>query len=428
MVVGIVIGSGVFFKAPKVLIAAGSNVSVALAAWVIGAVSMVFGALVFADCASKVENANGLVDYAEEYVSETFGALVGWFFAVMYYPALAAVLAWASGMYTSLLYENESILWPATIFYAALAAALNYFSPKLSGTFQVSTTVIKLVPLVVISVMGIFLGLRNGVTVENFKVATTALDQGSQGFGKAVLATAFAYEGWVVATTINNEIIDAKVNLKKALIYGSLFIFVIYVTYFLGIVGILPVSEVISEGNGAINRAANVVFGSFGATLLTIVVIISCLGTLNGCMIGSTRGLYGLAVRNRGPKPELFSRLNPKTLISNASAVFAFVLIGFYLVVWYGSFNGWWGQFLDISELPITLIYGIYIVIYCFYMKKSTDENFTKRFLIPTIALLGGLVVVSGGLLKSSIVLDLAISIVVFSSGFLFIGKKEVKH
>jgi len=428
MVVGIVIGSGVFFKAPKVLTASGGSVSVALAAWVIGAISMIFGALVFADCASKVEKANGLVDYAEAFVSEKFSVLVGWFFAVLYYPALAAVLAWVAGLYTSILVGNKSILWPAAVLYALLAAALNYFSPVLSARFQVSTTIIKLVPLVLISVVGIALGVYSGTTFENFSVAATMIDESTQGFSKAVLATAFAYEGWVVAVSINNEIKDSEKNLRKALVFGALFIFAIYVTYFLGIVGILPVAEVLSNGEGAVAEAASVVFGPLGSSILTAFVVVSCLGTLNGLTIGASRGFFGLAVRGYGPRPEQFAKVDERTQISNSSARLSFVLIGLYLLVWYGNFEGWFGTFVDISELPIALMYALYMVIYVQYMVKSTEETVVKRFVIPVIALLGGAIVVFGGLTKASVILDLSISIAVFASGLLFTTKRSTNN
>lgn len=70
MVIGIVIGSGVFFKADNILMASGGNVKTALLAWLVGAISMIFGALVFAECANRFERSNGIVDYAEGMLSE----------------------------------------------------------------------------------------------------------------------------------------------------------------------------------------------------------------------------------------------------------------------------------------------------------------------------------------------------------------------
>lgn len=81
--------------------------------------------------------------------------------------------------------------------------------------------------------------------------------------------------------------------------------------------------------------------------------------------------------------------------------------------------------FIDISELPIALIYGIYIIIYIAYMMKMKDLSFIKRFVIPSLALMGALIVVYGGLSKTSVIIDLGISVFVFLSGLLFYNKKK---
>lgn len=93
---------------------------------------------------------------------------------------------------------------------------LNYISPILSGKFQIASTAIKLVPLMLIAILGTFQGLNNGILIENFSKVSTIGDSGS-GFAAAVLGAAFAYEGWIIATTINGEIKDAKILFLKLL-------------------------------------------------------------------------------------------------------------------------------------------------------------------------------------------------------------------
>ncbi|PTT53791.1 amino acid permease, partial [Aeromonas sp. HMWF015] len=100
MVVGVVIGSGVFFKADDVLRLTGGNLAIALLAWALGAFSMIFGALVFAEFAQRIEKSNGIVDYAEAAYGKMFGYLVGWFKGVLYYAPLSAILAWVAALYT----------------------------------------------------------------------------------------------------------------------------------------------------------------------------------------------------------------------------------------------------------------------------------------------------------------------------------------
>ena len=429
MVIGIVIGSGVFFKADNVLLASNGSISLALLAWIVGAISMIFGALVFADCSSKYETSNGVVDYAEVMVSKKYAHLIGWFNAILYYPALAAVLAWVSANYTCLLFGfTGNAVWWIALIYVFLIFVLNHFAPILSGKFQVSTTVIKLIPLLLIAVVGIVSGLLNGVLLDNFVSVASDFSEQSNGFAAAVLATAFAYEGWIIATTINSEIKDSKKNLPKALAIGSIFVFVIYILYFLGIVSVIPAETVLAQGDNAVNLVAKSLFGQAGATILTIFVIISCLGTLNGLVLGSSRGFYSLAVRDQGIAPKHFKVIDSKTNMPKNSSFLSLFFILVYLFVWFANFKGLMpnGLFIDISELPIAMIYGLYISIYISYMRKMKNEPFHKRFLFPILALLGATIVVYGALSKPSVLIDLSISIVVFISGLFFYKKETV--
>jgi APA family basic amino acid/polyamine antiporter len=96
MVVGIVIGSGVFFKADDVLAASGGRLPVALLAWLIGGSIMVVTSFVFSKIATRIERVNGVVDYFEAAYGEKAGYLVAWFMTFVYYPTLVSVLAWVS--------------------------------------------------------------------------------------------------------------------------------------------------------------------------------------------------------------------------------------------------------------------------------------------------------------------------------------------
>ena len=93
MVVGIVIGSGVFFKADDVLKASGGSLTTALTAWLIGGAIMIVTAYVFSNIATRIERVNGVVDYFEQAYGRNAGYMVAWFMTFIYYPTLVAVLA-----------------------------------------------------------------------------------------------------------------------------------------------------------------------------------------------------------------------------------------------------------------------------------------------------------------------------------------------
>lgn len=219
MVVGIVIGSGVFFKAETVLKATGGNMSLGIAAWLIVGLIMIICSYTFATMATKYQKINGVVDYAEMGVGKTYGYLVGWFMATIYTPSITSVLAWVSARYTCVL-----LGWDITggscmtiaCFYLILSYAINTLSPILAGKLQVTTTVIKLIPLVIMAVVGTIIGLVNGMMVENFTNVVQVGSGTGGGLFSSIVAVAFAYEGWIIATSINSELRDSKKNFASS--------------------------------------------------------------------------------------------------------------------------------------------------------------------------------------------------------------------
>lgn len=429
MVVGVVIGSGVFFKADDVLTITDGNLIVALAAWVIGAFAMIFGALVFAEFAGRIEKSNGLVDYFEEAYGKLAGYLVGWFNGVLYFSPLSAILAWVSSLYTMILLgsddpTNSPATWGVAVTFLLAMYVMNTLAPKLAGRFQVATTFIKLIPLILVAVFGLFSGIINGVTMENFSHAAGALRSQSGTFAAAVVATAFAYEGWIIAVTLNSEIKDAKKNLPKALVFGTILVFVVYVSYFLGIAGVLPTEAIIAQGDSAVTSVSAQLFGTTAAAMLTVFVIISCLGTLNGLVMSCIRIPFSLAVRNHGPMPKVLSKVNKRLEMPLNAALFATLLSSFYLFLWYGSLNNFFGRYIAMDEIPIVMVYGLYMLLYIWYMVTYKDLPFFKRYVVPIFALMGAGIILYGGITNPSIGLYMLISLAVLLLGGVFYRKR----
>lgn len=396
MVIGIVIGSGVFFKAEKILKATGANMLMGVWAWIIGGIVMISCAYVFANLGTRYEKVNGLVDYAEAIVGKKYAYWVGWFMTLIYYPTLTSVLAWVSARYTAVLF-GWSIVGPECMvlsgMYLVMAYALNALSPVLAGKFQVSSTVIKLIPLGLMAIVGTIAGLNNGMLAQNFIGSEVAAAPVDNPLFAAVVATAFAYEGWIVATTINSELKDAKRNLPLALIFGTLFVMVAYVLYYIGLAGVISIETMISGGEAAARIAFSKMFSSqVAGTILFVFIVISCLGTLNGLMLGCTRGLYSLAVRSDNPALEAYKVVDIHSRMAVNSAIIGLLVAEFWLVYFYGANLTkvpWFGNFsFDSSELPIITLYAMYIPIFILMMKKEKGLGFFKGTLTPFIALL----------------------------------------
>ena len=334
MVIGIVIGSGVFFKAEKVLTATGGNLFLGIIAWVIGGMIMIVCAYTFAVMATKYEYVNGVVDYAEAAIGKTYGYYIGWFIAVIYYPSLTSVLAWVSARYTSVLFGfsiTGGECMTIACLYLVASFAMNSLSPILAGKFQVSTTVIKLIPLLLMGVVGTIVGLKNGMTVANFTIVVEEIDT-FRGLFTAVVATAFAYDGWIIATSINAELKDSKNNLPKALIGGTFVIMLVYILYYVGLAGAVSNETMMAGGEAGAKLAFETIFSSAGGALIFVFVIISCLGTLNGLMLGCSRGLYSIAARGCGPKQNVFKQIDNVTNMPTNSSVIGLLFCGIWLL------------------------------------------------------------------------------------------------
>ncbi len=394
MVVGIVVGSGVFFKAEKVLNCTGGNLPLGILAWIIGGVIMISCAFTFAVMATRYQYVNGVVDYAEATMGHKYAYFLGWFMAVVYTPAITSVLAWVSARYTCVLFGWDIVGGQCMViacFYLVTSYSVNALAPFIAGKFQVATTIIKLIPLFLMAIVGTIVGLKTGMTVENFTTVVVPVDTKTALF-TAVVATAFAYEGWIIATSINAELKESKKNLPIALIGGTFIIMLVYILYYVGLAGAVTNETLMAGGEAGAKLAFENIFTSVGGTLLFIFVIISCLGTLNGLMVGCTRGIYSLAARKAGPKAEVFARVDPSTNMPTNSAVAGVFLAALWLLYFYGAnlTDPWFGFFsFDSSELPIVTLYLIYIPIFIAMMKKEKGLHPVKRFVVPFIALCG---------------------------------------
>lgn len=427
MVVGIVVGSGVFFKAEAMLNITNGDLPVALLSWLIGGCVMVISAYTFAVMGTKFEKINGVVDYSEALVGSKYAYYVGWFMATIYYPAMTSALAWLSARYTMALFGfelNSAETMVLAFVYLILSFALNTLSPKLAGHFQVSTTVIKLIPLILMAIVGTICGIKNGVLIDNMNsvvelvkdaegniVSSTQVAR--QGVSThlilaGVCTSVFAYEGWVIATAINSELKDAKKNLPRALVLGTIIVVVVYMLYYIGISGSIKTAELLP--NGA-SLAFKTIFGNVAGTILTVFIAVSCLGTLNGLTLACDRGFYSLAARNHGPRPDFLGKLDHATEMPSNASIVALIFNALWLFYFYmanltpfASYTGKGSIFLfDSTELPLICVYAFYLPLYVMLMVKGKEFNVFRRFIMPILSFAGACLFIYAAIAKHGI-------------------------
>lgn len=398
MVVGVVAGSGVFFKAEAVLTATGGDVRSGVLAWLLVGLVMIICANTFSVLASRYERANGLVDFAEAEAGPTFSFILGWFMATLYYPSLNAILAWVTSRYLCILFGVTDLTGGMAMLFSAFFLVFlfgtNALAPVIAGKLQVTATVIKLLPLCCMAIAGTASGLRSGMLARNIFFAPPI--ENASGLMSAIIAVAFAYEGWIIAVSINGELKNSRRNMPVALTLGTLIIVGTYVFYYIGLTGAVTTDELMASGQRGAFLAFEHVFGAGMGTAVFVLVVISCIATCNGLSIANCRGLYALASRKH--LNARYAELDPHSNMPLSSSIVGLMLALVWLLHFYGSniSTPWFPDLFcfDISELPIITLYALYIPIFLQMMHREKEMGTFRRFVLPGMAIIGCLFMV----------------------------------
>ena len=400
MVIGIVIGSGIFFKAVKVLrLTGGSMKDAMIVIAIVGCICMVCS-LFFAKMGREFSNCNGLVDYAEATLGKRYAYLMGWFLATFYYPIIGATLSYIAASYVSMMLGKEMYGQTTTgisVFFMLTLTCVNMLAPKWGGKLQVSTTVIKLIPLVGMSIVGLIIGLANGNSIAALNHAADA-SVGQGGIFAGVCAFAFAYEGWISSTAINSELKNPKRDLPLALIIGSIVCTVLYMSYVFSMSATMSVEEIMAAGDLLPVIAFGNVFGEAVASIILVFIIISCLGTANGMIMCTLRGLYALSVRGWGPKPEVLSEVDQSTGMPLKCSIIGVGLMGFWLfqtstlffqgpLAFNGTGNPAWLLAWEADEVCIITLYAMYIPMFIHIMIHKDSFSALYRYILPLLSI-----------------------------------------
>ena len=433
MVVGTVIGSGIFFKAESVLKGTGGNMGIGILAFLIMGVVMIISAYTFGIVAGHYEGVDGLVGFAKASCGKNYSYYVGWFMTVIYYPSLVSVLCWLPARYFGVLigWEDPTSgpVMTLTVFFMVVTYLMNALAPKIAGKFQVSTTIIKLIPLFLMAIVGSIVGLSNGQISYNFSNVVDPSVAPMAGLFGGVVALSFAFEGWICATSIGSELKDSKRNLPKALLIGTVIVAIVYVIYYIGLAGALDSATMMEGGQAGAKLAFMNIFGQVGGVAIFAFVCVSCWGTCNGLMMAVSRGMYDLAADGENEKLAMFKNIDPSTNMPTNSTVFGLFISGLWLVYFYGAnlTAGWFGPFcFDSSELPIITLYVLYIPIYIVLMRQKSLSTF-KRFVMPILAILCSLFMVFATFYAygTTVLFYLIVFAVMMFIGVFFKGKKK---
>lgn len=430
MIVGICIGSGIFFKADNVLSATKGSIFWGVVLFVLGAIAIIFGGLTVAELASRTDKPGGVITYSEEFVSMRYATAFGWFHTLVYYPSLTFVVAFVIGIYTSTLFGWDMGVggWCLIgVAFTTLCFLYNTLSPKFGGLFQNASCIIKVIPLILLA----FCGLVWGDPASGF----ANLAEQTQNSGKWIMgisAVAFSYDGWIISTSIAHEIKNSKRNLPRALIIAPLIILFLYIAYFISVSTYLGSATVLETGDNAVYIMAEQLLGTTFSKLILVFVIISVMGTVNGIVLGGIRLPYGLALRGSAmPAAGWFSKINDRLNMPVNSAIFMYGMAMLWGAIHYITTSRGLLGGSDVSEIAICASYLLYIVFYwkVFQMWRAGEiKSFFRGVICPIFATVGVGLVAYGSLIGGPLyVVYLGISAVVIACGMLYYQQKTKK-
>lgn len=293
IVIGGVIGSGIFLVPGGVLAKSGGTVGVALLVWLFGGVLSLLGALTYSELGAMNPGSGGLYLYVRDAFGRLPAFLYGWTVFFVIQAGTVATLAVASSAYLEQFVE----LGPTgrklvSLILIALLTWLNVRGTRISIAALNAATVLKVAALVFLIVTlplaGAGLGQVENWWPERFSPALL------QGAGLAMVSVLWAYEGWQYATFVAGEVVEPQRNLPAGLALGTLALVAIYTLANLGYVAALG-PEGVAGSNRVAAEAMQVTLGPTAAALIAIPIIIAMASAAHGVMLTMPRVYFAMA-------------------------------------------------------------------------------------------------------------------------------------
>ena len=306
MVVGIVIGSGIFMTT-GLMADALPSASLILIVWLLGGLQMLAGALTYAELGAAMPKAGGQYVYLREAYGSLPAFLFGWVAFIAYLTGTNAAIAVAvaehlGSFYPSISTHNIVIgfdyfsISGGQIFAISLILILsfiNYLGILFGKWIQNVFTILKIGSILFFALAGLFISTGNHI---DFSINPTNMSIGSilTGMGIALVAVTWTVGGWEYVTFAAGEIKNPKKNLPLALIIGTVVILVLYIMINIAYLKVLPMDSLIGELKVG-EATAKSLYGPGIAGAFVVVVIISMFGSLNGNILVGPRISYAMA-------------------------------------------------------------------------------------------------------------------------------------
>lgn len=329
IIMGIMIGSGVFYIGSYVLLRTNMTPGLALLSWVIGGIVSLLGGICYAELGASDSRAGGSIVYLSNAYSPIVGFLSGFTSWLIGGPGSIAALAIAlPSALTAVIPMGE---WTVKFVAVALIlglTAVNYFGVKSGSRVQNLSMIAKLVPIGIIIVLGLLFGKESPNLSLVPTTGNTSLTSIIGMISFAVVASLWAYEGWANLNTVAEEMKNPKKNLPLAIIISIVSITIIYTLFNYAIYKVLPFSTIqahLSNNEPYLGSiVAESLIGRAGTILVIAGMVVSMFGSLNGCILAFPRMYYAMA--KEGHFFNSFKELHPKYKVPHVSLLVQAIL------------------------------------------------------------------------------------------------------
>lgn len=408
IVVGSMIGSGIFIVSADIARTLGSPIYLLLT-WVVTGIITIIAALSYGELAGMMPKAGGQYIYLKESYNPMIGFLYGWTLFLVIQTGTIAAVAVAFAKFTGVLIpdlsENNILI---TIYNFKISAAqflaiaslviltiINYFGIKNGKVMQFTFTITKILALAGIIIAGLVVASGNSFWTTNFsdmwKTSTTVFENGKvtdiyaigglgllTAFGVAMVGSLFSSDAWNNVTFIAGEIKKPKRNIPLSLFWGVLIVTAIYLLANVAYLSLLPLSgnpdapDAIGKGiQFAANErvgvaAASQIFGQSAAIIMAVLIMISTFGCNNGLILSGARVYYAMA--NDGLFFKGVSKLN-KYAVPGIALIFQCIWASILCL------SGKYGDLLNYVITAVLIFYILTIAGIFILRKKQPDAD-----------------------------------------------------
>jgi len=345
LIIGTVIGSGIFIVPGVVLRQTNGSVTVAMLVWLAGGILSLLGALTYGELSAMNPKVGGLYIFIRDGFGSLPAFLYGWTLFFVISSGSVATLAVAFSSYLGEIVPlSPMVAKLAAITMIVIVTVVNVIGTRESANLQDWTTAIKVTAILVMSLLLFVLG-HGFATVSSVSPANVGAKSIFSGVGFAMIGVLWAYEGWQYVTFSAGEAINAQRNFPRSLLIGSASLIGIYLLANLAYLAALGPTKA-AQTNAVASAAMTAVAGPAASKLVTLAILISIFSATNGITLTAPRVYYAMA--RDGVFFHQLARIHPRfrtpAFAVIAGSAWAIVLAAtgtFEQLLTYVVFTGW---------------------------------------------------------------------------------------